>query len=108
MMNLKDVDPKIKRLFPWTLFLALAVVLCMASMIVHARGADLPDVWACYGPARDEAMAAGMTPCNQMSNLCVKVREFLASGHTIEEGRALAEAKHFPKWIIARAEKCVL
>lgn len=105
MMNYKDVDPKIKQLFPWALFLALAVLLFLASMVVHARADE--DVWACYGPARDEAISMGMTPCNEMSKICVKVREFLASGHTVDEGRALAAEKHIPKWIVARAERCV-
>jgi hypothetical protein len=107
MMKSKDVDPKIKRLFPWTLFLALTVLLLLASMVVNARGADMQDVWACYGRAREEAISMKLTPCNEMSQICVKVREFLSSGHTIEEGRALAIEKHIPGWIIAKAERCV-
>ena len=43
-MNYKDVDPKIKRLFPWALFLVLAVVLLLASMVVHAEAQPAPDI----------------------------------------------------------------
>lgn len=105
-MKNDNVDPSIKGFFPWALFLALAVLLLLASMIVRAEAQE-PDVWACYGPAREEAISMHLTPCNEMSNICVRVREFLSSGHTIEEGRALAAEKHIPQWIINKAERCV-
>jgi hypothetical protein len=104
-MRYKDVDPKMKRFFPWALFLAAAIMLALAAMAVHAEAEE--DIWACYGPARYEAMSSGFTPCTEMSKICVKVREFLASGHTVEEGRAIAVAKNIPEWIVRKAERCI-
>jgi hypothetical protein len=42
-MNYKDVDPKIKRFFPWALFLVLAAMLFLASM-VHAEAQTAPNI----------------------------------------------------------------
>ena len=36
-MKVRDVDPKIRRLFPWAFFLALATLLALGAMIVHAN-----------------------------------------------------------------------
>jgi hypothetical protein len=102
-MNYKDVDPKVKRLFPWALFLVLAALFAFAATRVHAE----EDVWACYGSARYEAMSSAWTPCNEMSRICIKVREYISQGHTIEEGRVLAQSKHIPQWIIKKAERCL-
>jgi hypothetical protein len=47
-MNYKDVDPKIKRFFPWALFLALAALLAFGAMIVHAHAqGGVPDNITC-------------------------------------------------------------
>ena len=64
------------------------------------------DVWACYGSARYEAMSSAWTPCNEMSELCLRVRNYLQS-HTADEARATARAKHIPEWIIRKAERCL-
>lgn len=103
-MNDRDIDPKVRRFFPWALFLFLAA-LCFWGAITTAHGEQ--DIWACYGSARYQAMSAGWTPCNEMSKMCVKVREYLAQGHTPEEGLALAKANNVPQWIINKAEKCI-
>lgn len=101
MMKLKDVDPKIKRLFPWLLFLVLAAGLVLATTRVHAE----EDVWACYGGQRYQAMSSGWPQCNEMSYLCARVRQYLL-GHTVEEGRAEAKKLNAPDWLVRKAEKC--
>jgi hypothetical protein len=102
-MRYRDVDPKIKRFFPWSLFLIAALFFVLASVVV---GHSEEDVWACYGGGRYQAMSSGWPQCNEMSTLCLKVREYLNT-HTEEEGRAEAVAKHIPQWLIAKAERCV-
>jgi hypothetical protein len=100
---MKEVDPKIKSLFPWLLFLLLAVVLLLASTQVHSE----EDGYACYGAGQSEAMSSGLPPCDQLkATLCDRVRAFLST-HTEAEARAEAEARHIPNWIIRRAERCV-
>lgn len=101
-MNYKDVDPKIKRFFPWALFLVVAGLLLLATKYAHAE----EDIWACYGPARYEAMSSSWTPCNEMNTICEKVAAYLTH-HTVEEGRAEARAKHVPEWIIRKGERCI-
>jgi hypothetical protein len=107
-MNSKDVDPKIKHYFPWALFLALAALLAMGAMMVHAHAADLPEPskFACYGSAREEAMSSGWTPCDEMNTLCDKVKAYLTT-HTKAEAYAAAAEKHLPQWLIRKAERCV-
>lgn len=102
-MNYREVDPKVKRLFPWSLFLVLAALFLLATCKMAKTEED---VWACYGSSRYEAMSSGWTPCNEMSGLCVKVREFLQT-HTKAEAYAVAAEKHIPQWIIRKAERCV-
>jgi hypothetical protein len=103
-MKVRDVDPKIRRYFPWSLFLAAAAMLLLASCYsAHAE----EDVWACYGSARYQAMSAAWTPCNEMSKICIRVRAYLAEGHTPDEGRALAKSMKVPQWIVNRAERCL-
>jgi len=101
-MNYKDVDPKIKRLFPWALFLVLAALFAFAATRVHAE----EDVWACYASQRYQAMSSGWPQCNEMSELCSRVRQYLNS-HTVEEGRAEAVRLNLPAWLRAKAERCV-
>ncbi len=103
-MKYKDIDPAIKQLFPWSLFLVVAALLLLASCYRKAHAEE--DIWACYGSARYEAMSSGWTPCNEMSTLCVKVREYLQS-HSAAEARAQAVAKHIPTWLIRKAERCI-
>lgn len=100
---MRNNDPLINRLFPWSLFLALAAMFAIGSCSL-ARASD--DNWACYGAARYQAMSSGWTACNEMSTLCVKVREYLQT-HTEAEARAQAEANHIPSWVIHKAERCV-
>lgn len=99
-MNYSNIDPKIKRLFPWALFLALAAVLAIgACSLAHAEA----DVFACYGAARYQAMSSAWPPCNE---ICGQLRAYLQS-HTEAEARAQAVAKNIPQWIIRRAERCI-
>lgn len=60
-MNYRDVDPKIKRLFPWALFLVLAAIFAFAATRVRAEA----DVWACYGSARYQAMSSDWPRCDK-------------------------------------------
>lgn len=103
-MNYKNVDPKIKRLFPWSLFLLVAILFMVASCAI-AHGEE-EDVWACYGGGRYQAMSSGWPQCNEMSTLCLRVREYLNS-HTEAEGKAEALARHIPQWLVAKAERCI-
>lgn len=99
-MNYHDVDPSIKRLFPWALFLVLAGLFAIGAIaLAHAE----EDVYACYGPARYVAMSAAWPAC---AEICAATREYLKT-HTIEEGRAEARTKHIPEWIIKKAERCL-
>lgn len=101
-MKYRDVDPKIKALFPWALFLVLAALFAFMATRVHAE----EDVWACYGSQRYEAMSSGFPQCNELGRLCKDVTEYLNS-HTKEEGRAEAKRRNIPQWLIARAERCI-
>lgn len=98
----RDIDPKIKALFPWALFLVLAALLLFMTGRVHAE----EDVWACYGSSRYQAMSSGWPQCNEMSTLCLRVRQYLNS-HTVEEGRAEADRIHLPQWLRTKAERCI-
>jgi len=97
-MKYKDVDPKIKRLFPWLLFLVLAAAFALAATRVHAA----EDVYACYGSARYQAMSSAWPPCNE---ICGRLKAYLVS-HTEAEARAEAVARHLPAWLIRKAEAC--
>lgn len=101
-MKVSDVDPKIKRLFPWALFLVTAALLLLATKYVRAEG----DIWACYGSQRYQAMSSSWIPCTEMSTLCKSVREYLVN-HTVEQGRAEAEKPNVPGWLRAKAERCI-
>lgn len=101
-MNYRDVDPKVKRFFPWALFLALAALLVFASTKVRAE----EDVWACYNSQRYQAMSSGWPQCNELSTLCSRVQQYLGS-HTVEEGRAEAKKLNAPDWLVRRAERCI-
>lgn len=99
---MKDVDPKIKRLFPWALFLVVAALLLFASTRVHSE----EDIWACYGSQRYEAMSSGWPACNEpKSELCSRLHQYLLS-HTVKEARAAAKANYIPQFMINRAERC--
>jgi hypothetical protein len=100
----EEIDKAVRKFFPWSLFLGLAVVFALATFIARAHGEE--DVWACYGSGRYQAMSSGWPQCNEMSRLCLRVRDYLNS-HTVEEGRAEAKAKHIPQWLINKAEKCI-
>lgn len=52
-----DIDPKIKRLFPWGLFLTVAVILATCAMLRQAHG----EPYACFGSGRYAAMSDGIT-----------------------------------------------
>jgi hypothetical protein len=60
-MKYRDVDPKIKRLFPWALFLVLAAAFAFAAGRVHAE----EDLYACYGSSRYQAMYSSWPECNE-------------------------------------------
>lgn len=100
-MTKKIYDPTIKRLFPWALFAVLAVVFFLAAMAT-ARGE--PDIWACYGAQRYEAMSSSWPPCNEV---CGRVKAFVEQHGGAEGARAEAKRIGLPKWMIRKAEKCV-
>ena len=102
-MRARDVDPKIRRFFPWALFLALATLLALGAMIVHAHGEE--DVYACYGSSRYQAMSDAWPACDERT-FCDKVKFYLQT-HTEAEARAVAVEKHLPQWIVRKAERCV-
>lgn len=99
-MKYQDIDPKIKRLFPWGLFLAAAALLLLATC---ARAYAEKDVFECYGPARYQAMSSAWPPCNE---ICGQLKGYLQT-HTEAEARAAAIEKHIPAWIVKRAERCI-
>lgn len=96
-----DIDPIVRKFFPWALFLVLALVLALGA---KAHGEE--DVWACYGAQRYQAMSSAWPACNEMSTLCLRVRQYLGS-HTEAEGRAKAVELNAPAWLVRRAEKCI-
>lgn len=98
-MKYRDVDPKIKALFPWALFLVLALVLAFAATKVHAE----EDLWACYGSGRYQAMSSAWPPCNEM---CGKLKAYMQM-HTEAEARAKAVEMKLPRWVIRKAERCL-
>lgn len=103
-MNDNEIDPTVKRFFPWALFLALAA-LCALGAITLAHSEE--DIWACYGSQRYQAMSSGWPPCNTpKSELCQRVEQYLL-GHTLEEGRAKAVELGVPAWLVRRAERCL-
>jgi hypothetical protein len=76
------VDNKIKKFFPWALFLAFALIFAVASCSM-ARAADKPYPFTCQW-----------------------LRDYLAT-HSEAEARAKAVELHLPKWIIHKAERCL-
>lgn len=56
-MNDKDVDPCVRRFFPWALFLVLAAIFAFGA-IRAAHGEE--DQWACFGAGRYDAMSRGL------------------------------------------------
>jgi hypothetical protein len=82
-MKLRDVDPAVRRLFPWALFLALALVFAFLA----AAHADEPSkhFW---------------------QYTCDDIRVYLQT-HSVAEARAEAVARHLPRWLIRKAEKCI-
>lgn len=85
---MKNIDPKIKRLFPWGLFLFLAFIFAGLA-ISRAHGEEVrkpPSTWSSWS--------------------CDMVKSYLTT-HTIAEARAEAVAHHVPQWIIRKAEKCI-
>lgn len=103
-MNYRDVDPKVKRFFPWALFLALAALLAYGATKVHAE----EDVWACYNSQRYQAMSSGWPQCNELkkSYICGRVQQYLQS-HTVEQSREEAKKQNVPAWLVAKMERCV-
>lgn len=100
MMDAKDVDPKIRRLFPWALFLVLAALFTFGA-IRQARSEA--DIWACYGGQRYQAQSSAWPPCNE---ICGRVKAYVEA-HGEDEARAEAKRQHLPQWLIRKAEKCV-
>jgi hypothetical protein len=101
-MNDNDIDPTVRKWFPWALFLILAAALAFGATRVHAED----DIWACYGSARYQAMSSGWTPCTEMHSLCDKLKAYLTT-HSKAEARAEAIEKHIPQWIVRKAERCL-
>lgn len=96
---------KIKRFFPWALFLVMAAILSLLAMCERAPAAGKmpePDVYTCYGGGRYEAMGEGWPGCDEW---CGILKAYLTS-HTEVEARALAVQKHVPAWIVRKLEKC--
>jgi hypothetical protein len=59
---MKNIDPSVKKFFPWALFLALAL---MFSILAARTARSEGDVWACYGSARYQAMSSEWPQCNK-------------------------------------------
>ncbi len=100
-----DIDPKVRRFFPWALFLALALAFAVAATRVHAeeKSWDLD----CYGAQRYQAMSEGWPECHaKLSYICERVQQYLA-GHTPEEGKAEAKKRNVPDWLVRKAERCL-
>lgn len=91
-MKYEDVPLSTKRLFPWGLFLVLAIVFSIGACSL-ARGAAM---W----PTTEKPW---FDPAEWT---CEKLRGYLAT-HSEAEARAKAAELHLPKWIIRRAERCV-
>lgn len=116
-MNEKDVDPCVRRFFPWALFLVLAAIFAFGAIrAAHGEEED-PDPYACFGAGRYDAMSRGLgkedCPKEKKAEAetwsgytCENIREYLTT-HTQAEARAKAVELHLPKWIIRRAEKCL-
>lgn len=100
MSDKKTIDPKIKRLFPWALFLVTAVVIFFAAL---ATAHSEPDIWACYGSQRYQAMSSSWPPCTEV---CGRVKAFVEQHGGAEGARAEAKRIGLPKWMIRKAEKC--
>lgn len=83
------IDPKIRRLFPWALFLFLAALFALGALS-EARGDD--------AHPRQAASSWHWT--------CDDLRAYLST-HTEAEARAEAVARHLPQWLIRKAEKCL-
>lgn len=89
-MNYKDVNPNIKRYFPWALFLVLAALISLGACSL-ARGDEIV-------PPKPAFSVADWT--------CEKLRAYLST-HTEAEARAQAVEMHLPKWFIRKAERCI-
>lgn len=96
-----EVDPSVRRFFPWGLFLVLAALLLLGTCDIRAHAEE--DVWACYGSARYQAMYSNWPTCD---DFCGKVKSYMQM-HTEAEARAAAAEKHLPEWLIKKAEKCL-
>lgn len=83
------IDPGVKKFFPWSLFLVMAVVLFLGAMKL-AHG--------------EEAIVVKKPSWSDWT--CDNLRTYLAT-HTEAEARAQAALMHLPKWVIKRAEKCL-
>lgn len=112
-MNYKDVNPNLKRYFPWALFLVLAALFSLAACSL-ARGDDKPP---CYGQTVDDHTYTAWPECRKPQPepkpsfsvadwTCEKLRDYLST-HTEAEARAQAVEMHLPKWIIRKAERCI-
>lgn len=116
-MRIKDVDPKIRRLFPWALFLVLAALLALGA-VAHGADAPVTDGPPCYGQAINDQTYTPWNECRRpivapskpksawSEWTCDKLRGYLQN-HTEAEARAKAAEMHLPNWVIRRAEKCV-
>lgn len=58
MTRKNDIDPAVKRFFPWALFLVCALVLGISAYWV-----GLPNTYACYA-SPGQAIYDGAPPCN--------------------------------------------
>jgi hypothetical protein len=92
----------------WFVLYAVIVLVILFLASRESRGDDV-DPYACFGAGRYDAMAAGKecpkTP--RVTYTCEFIRAFVAE-HGEEAARAKAAELHLPKWIVRKAERCVL
>lgn len=91
-LKTKEIDPAVRKFFPWGLFLALAVLFMLGScMIAHAQPSE---------PVSEEPKPS------YADWTCEKLRGWMST-HTEAEARAKAVEMHLPRWLVRKAEKCI-
>ena len=87
---MKEQMERMKRYFPWGMFLIVAVLFALAAMMLPAHGMGWfkdPDPYSCYGAARYQAMYDGAPTCLAKQR-CAWVRA------------------HFNEWIVNHIGNC--
>lgn len=101
-MKYQDVDPKVKRFFPWALFLVLAALLALATTCAHAQDQD---PYVCYGAGRYQAMSEGKPACPSCEDVVAKVG---LQPLWVAERRVRKEHPEITESQIAWGRRCVI